>query len=77
MNSEQVKERVLAKMPDAEVLVEDPRGSGDYYVVSVESGLFSGQSRVKQHRMVQDLFEEELRSGEIHALSIKTKVVEP
>ena len=73
LDIEQVKDRILAVFPGAEVEVEDPRGSGNYYAVSVKSPLFAGKTRIAQHRMVQDVFKEELKSGEIHALTIKTQ----
>lgn len=61
---------------ESEVKVEDPRGSGDYFNVSVKSSFFNNKSRIEQHRLVNALFKEELDSGKIHALSIKTNTDE-
>ena len=40
------------------------------YKMSIESPLFEGKSKLQQHRMVNEILEEELKS--IHGLNIKT-----
>lgn len=43
------------------------------YNVRIVSEAFKGVSLLERHRMVNNLFEEELRSGTIHALTISAK----
>lgn len=73
MTAEQMKERLLKTYPDATVQVFDLTGGGDHWEVSIESGAFVGQSRIQQHQAVMAVFQPELKTGEVHALSIKTK----
>lgn len=43
------------------------------YNVRILSAAFAGVPLIQRHRMVNALFEEELRSGSIHALTISAK----
>jgi stress-induced morphogen len=66
-----LKLRIEAAMPGAEVAVEDLTGGGDHFRAEVVSDRFAGLSRIEQHRLVYDVFGDEV-GGPIHALSIKT-----
>ena len=70
-SAEQLKARIEAAIPDAEVSVEDLTGGGDHFRAEVVSGRFDGLSRIDQHKLVYDVFGDEV-GGAIHALSIKT-----
>ncbi|MCB0363257.1 MAG: BolA family transcriptional regulator [Bdellovibrionales bacterium] len=74
MNQDQIESRIRDAMPDSDVAVFDLTGGGDHWEVRVTSRAFSGQSRIRQHQSIMDLFAQELKSGEVHALSIKTIV---
>lgn len=74
MSPETMKQRLSSAYPDGAVEVFDLTGTQDHYEVSVESKKFLGLSRVQQHQQVMAVFSEELKTGEVHALSIKTKV---
>ncbi len=54
--------------------VHDLTGTEDHYEVAIESHLFNGMSRVQQHQHVMSCFSAELKTGEVHALSIRTKI---
>ncbi len=70
---EDVKALIERAIPGAEVEVEDfAGGGGDHLTARVVSERFAGLSRLEQHRMVYAAVQEELGSGAIHALSIKT-----
>ena len=69
---EQLKERIEAAIPDACVEVTDLTGGGDHFRAVIVSDAFAGRSRLDQHRMVYDVFGEEV-GGPIHALSITTQ----
>jgi stress-induced morphogen len=70
-SAEQLKQRIEAEMPDAQVHVEDLTGGGDHFRAEIVSGRFDGLSRIEQHKLVYDVFGDEV-GGAIHALSIKT-----
>jgi stress-induced morphogen len=69
--TQELKERIEAALPGAEVSVEDLTGGGDHFRAEVVSERFDGLSRIEQHRLVYDVFGSEV-GGPIHALSIKT-----
>lgn len=76
MSPEQIKNRLQTSFPDGKIEVFDLTGTQDHYEVSVESARFKGLSRIQQHQAVMAAFGPELKTGEVHALSIKTKVKE-
>lgn len=74
MTLEQLQQRLEQAYPDGSVEARDLTGGGDHYQVSIESNRFSGLTRIQQHQAVMAVFAEELKTGELHALSIKTKI---
>lgn len=74
MSPEQMKERLQSAYPQAHIEVVDTTGTHDHYDVTVESPVFQGMSRIQQHQHVMACFAPELKTGEVHALSIKTKI---
>ncbi|MFP5520549.1 MAG: BolA/IbaG family iron-sulfur metabolism protein [Bdellovibrionia bacterium] len=74
MTPEQMIKRLSENYPDSVIEVQDLTGTHDHYEVFVESHKFKGLSRIQQHQHVMACFGPELKSGEVHALSIKTKV---
>jgi stress-induced morphogen len=68
---EELRERIEAALPGAQVNVQDLTGGGDHFRAEVESDRFAGLSRIEQHKLVYDVFGTEV-GGPIHALSIKT-----
>ncbi|HEX8744369.1 MAG TPA: BolA family protein [Thermoleophilaceae bacterium] len=69
--AEDLKSRIEAALPGATAQVEDLTGGGDHFRAEVVSDRFDGLSRIEQHRLVYDVFGDEV-GGPIHALSIKT-----
>lgn len=74
MSPEQIKNRLNENFPNSSVEVVDLTGTHDHYEVVVESEVFKGLSRIEQHQKVMSVFGPELKTGEVHALSIKTKI---
>ena len=74
MTQEQMKQRLEKFYPGCMVEVLDTTGTSDHWEVYVESDSFKGLSRIEQHQHVMKCFSDELKTGEVHALSIKTKV---
>ena len=67
----ELKERIESALPGARASVEDLTGGGDHFRAEVVSDRFAGLSRIDQHKLVYDVFAEEI-GGPIHALSLKT-----
>ena len=67
----ELQERISAALPGADVKVDDLTGGGDHFRAEIVSDRFAGLSRIQQHKLVYDVFGEEI-GGPIHALSIKT-----
>jgi stress-induced morphogen len=78
MKIEEMKQRLIEAYPDADpvndIQVFDLTGTSDHWEVAVQSSAFKGLSRIEQHQHVMKAFAPELKTGEVHALSIKTKI---
>ncbi len=74
MKPEIIKKRLIEAYPEGTVEVVDLTGTEDHYEVLIESSTFAGLTRIQQHQNVMAIFAPELKTGEVHALSIKTKV---
>jgi stress-induced morphogen len=68
-----LKERIERALPGSRVAVEDLTGGGDHFRAEVVSDRFAGLSRIQQHKLIYDVFGDEV-GGPIHALSIKTSI---
>jgi len=66
-----IKARIEAGIPGATAEVDDWTGGGDHFQATVVADAFAGLSRIQQHRMVYEIFGDEI-GGPIHALSLKT-----
>lgn len=74
MTPDQMQSRLEKAYPGGDVQVVDLTGTHDHYQVMVTSKTFEGLSRIQQHKHVMDVFADELKTGEVHALSIQTKL---
>lgn len=68
----EIKNKIIAQWAGAEVFVEDLTGTQDHYQVTIVTPIFEGKKMIEQHRMVKNLFDPDIQSGELHALSLKT-----
>ncbi len=69
MHTDQVKQLVVATIPDAEV---DVAADGNNYAVTVTSTAFVGLTTVAAHKLVYAALDEPIRQGHIHAVRIRT-----
>ena len=68
-----VQELIARALPGATVQIEDfAGGGGDHLTAYVSAPQFAGLSKLEQHRLVYAAVADDLGSGAIHALSIKT-----
>jgi stress-induced morphogen len=70
--ADELKSRIEAALPESRAEVADLTGGGDHFRAVVISSAFEGLSRIAQHKLVFDVFGDEV-GGPIHALSIKTE----
>ena len=70
-SAEELKARIEQALPGSTAAVEDLTGGGDHFRADVVSDRFSGLSRIEQHKLIYDVFGNEI-GGAIHALSLKT-----
>lgn len=76
MTPDQMKVRLEKAYPDGKIAVVDLTGTQDHWQVTITSAAFKGLSRIQQQRHVMDVFAAELKTGEVHALTIQTKLPE-
>jgi len=69
---EELKKRLEALGPETQVEVRDLTGTQDHYEALVVSASFEGKMTIERHRMVYGLLQDEMDSGEVHALSLRT-----
>ncbi len=67
---------IRGTLPDAQVDVWDLTGTMDHFDVSVRSSAFAGKSLMDRHRMVEAALRPAREDGRIHALAIKTAILE-
>ena len=72
INPNEIQKRLKEKLTGAEVQVHDLTGTSDHFQVLVICQQFEGKSMIDQHRMVKTIFDKDIASGELHALSLKT-----
>lgn len=72
MTPDQIKQRLQETYPEGHVDVTDLTGTHDHYSVYIAAPDFSGMSRIQRHKHVMAAFDAELKSGEVHALTIRT-----
>ncbi|MCB9073467.1 MAG: BolA/IbaG family iron-sulfur metabolism protein [Bdellovibrionaceae bacterium] len=75
MKPTEIKQRLQTAYPDGHVEVIDMTGTEDHYQVYVSSKTFQGMSRIQCHKHVMGVFADELKTGEVHALTIKTEAL--
>lgn len=67
----EIKKRIESAIESTHVEIID-LGGGDHIRAIVVSAAFAGKPLIRQHKMVLDLFREEIDSNEVHALTVKT-----
>ncbi|MDX2241223.1 MAG: BolA/IbaG family iron-sulfur metabolism protein [Leptolyngbyaceae cyanobacterium bins.302] len=70
ISSSQVEAMIQAQLPEAQVQVMT--NDGEHYEVIVVSSAFEGKGLVQQHQLVYKAIQQEMLSGAIHAMAVKT-----
>ena len=71
MQAGDIARLIKARIPDANVTIQDLAGDGDHYKAVVISESFRGKSRVQQHQVVYEALKAEM-GGKLHALALQT-----
>src|SRR5690606_24042951 len=71
MEPEEVRARLLAAFPDADIDIVDLTGTRDHYQARIVSDAFEGKAPLEQHQLVYRALGEAM-NGPIHALALKT-----
>jgi stress-induced morphogen len=68
---EQIRTKILAAVPDAQVIALDPQGDGQHFEAIVISPAFEGMPLVRRHQLVMNALKEEFVTR-VHALRLRT-----
>ena len=71
MKIDEIKELILASIPDAVVEIKDLAGDDNHYAATVTSKTFKNISKVNQHKLVYNALGGRM-GGVLHALSLTT-----
>ena len=72
ISQKNLQEILQKNFPQAEIKITDLAGDNDHYSVEICDEIFTGKTRVAQHKMVNEALKDIL-GGTLHALQIKTK----
>ena len=68
---EEIKNLIKESIPDAEINIQDLAGDENHYSATIKSKLFSGKSKVEQHKIVYKALKGKMGT-ELHALALNT-----
>ena len=68
---EEIKSLIKAAIPDAKITIEDLAGDDNHYSATIRSKVFSGKSKIEQHKLVYKALGEKM-GNELHALALNT-----
>ena len=63
---------ITASIPDASIEIKDLMGDSNHYQALIKSKMFSGLSKIDQHKLVYKSLKGKM-GNELHALSITTE----
>jgi len=72
LNPELIQKKIAEAIPAAQVEVRDLTGTGDHFEAQVVSSTFLGKTMIQQHQEVYAAVQDLLKTGELHALALKT-----
>lgn len=73
MTPQQIQQKIMQGMPDAEVSVTGDEGKFTAQVVSEQ---FTGLTPIKRHKLVYACVNDDITSGALHALTIVARTPE-
>ena len=68
---DEIKILIKKAIPDAEIVIKDLAGDDNHYSATIKSKLFSGKTKIEQHKLVYKALDGKM-GNELHALAINT-----
>jgi len=68
---EEIKRLIKNSIPDAEIDIQDLAGDNNQYSATIKSKVFSGKSKIEQHKLVYKALNGKM-GNELHALALNT-----
>ena len=68
---EEIKSLIKKAIPDAEITIQDLAGDENHYSATIKSKIFTGKSKIEQHRLVYKALNGKM-GNELHALALNT-----
>ena len=72
LSEEEIRSLIKNSIPDATIEIKDLMGDHNHYSAKISSKIFSGKSKVEQHKLVYKSLKGKM-GNELHALSITTE----
>ena len=71
---QEIKSLIQESIPDAEINIQDLAGDENHYSATIKSKIFSGKSKVDQHKIVYKALKGKM-GNELHALQLNTEEI--
>ena len=71
LKSDEIKILIKKAIPDAEIIIKDLAGDNNHYSATIKSKLFSGKTKIEQHKLVYKALNGKM-GNELHALELNT-----
>ena len=71
LKAEEIENLIKESIPDAEIIIEDLAGDENHYSATIKSKIFSGKSKIEQHKLVYKALKGKM-GNELHALALNT-----
>ena len=68
---DEIKILIKKAIPDAEIVIKDLVGDENHYSATIKSKLFSGKTKIEQHKLVYKALNGKM-GNELHALELNT-----
>ena len=68
---EEIKNLIKEAIPDAQIDIQDLAGDNNHYSATIKSKVFSGKSKIEQHKLVYKALKGKM-GNELHALALNT-----
>ena len=68
---DEIRDLIKKAIPDAEISIKDLAGDNNHYSATIKSKLFSGKTKIEQHKLVYKALSGKM-GNELHALALNT-----
>ncbi len=71
---DEIKSLIKEGIPDAQIEIQDLAGDENHYSATIKSKIFSGKSKIEQHKLVYKALKGKM-GNELHALALNTEEI--